>query len=94
MNGLIDDVAFEGWLALYICIVDRVPPYKAYAKIEFIRRNGKRIRWTDADIRMIERCRDQGYCWESVAEMFRFDKESLRRMYRRWKIQGRGGEDE
>lgn len=90
MNGLIYDETYEGWLALYICILKDVPPDMAWSILErelnMDNINSKANRkWTEEDIAQIDWYREKGYSWRSIAEKMHVNKGSAQRIYQYYK---------
>lgn len=87
MNGLIDDITAEGWLALCISIMRGVPSDEAFRLLESpTRRN---LKWTKEMLAEIDEMREQGMTWNEIAEQYHVNRAAISRSYYRYKGRGK-----
>lgn len=77
-----EDVTYEGWIALALCILKRVPHDEAYELLD----NPKKSRtWTDDMIEDLGALRAEGYDWKAIGEMYNVDKSTVCKVYNSWR---------
>ena len=83
MNGLIDDITADGWMALCICILRGVPHDEAFRMLDDpTRRN---LRWTPEILAEVEEMREDGMTCDDIAAMYHVHKAGICRAYHRYK---------
>ena len=83
MNGLIDDITADGWMALCISILRGVPPDEAFRLLDDpTRRN---LQWTPELLAEVEEMRKSGMSWSDIAKVYQVHKASICKSYLRHK---------
>ena len=83
MNGLIDDITADGWMALAICILRGVPPDEGFRLLDNpARRN---VKWNEEMFKEIELMRQKGMKWTDIGGMYQVDGTTVCRSYYRFK---------
>ena len=83
MNGLIDDITADGWMALAICILRGVPPDEGFRLLyNPARRN---VKWNEEMFKEIELMRQNGMKWADIGAMYQVDGTTVCKSYYRFK---------
>ena len=77
-----EDVTYEGWIALALCILKGVPHDEAYELLDNPR---KKRTWTDDMIEDLGALRAEGYDWKAIGEMYNVDKSTVCKVYNSWR---------
>lgn len=77
-----NDVTYEGWIALALCILKRVPHDEAYELLDNPKKNRT---WTDEMLEDLGALRAEGYDWKAIGEMYNVDKSTVCKAYNRWR---------
>lgn len=77
-----NDVTYEGWIALALCILKRVPHDEAYELLDNPKKNRT---WTDDMIEDLGALRAEGYDWKAIGEMYNVDKSTVCKAYNNYK---------
>ena len=86
MNGLIDDITADGWMALCISILRGLPPDEAFRLLDDpTRRN---LQWTPELLAEVEEMRKSGMSWNDIAKVYQVHKASVCRTYYRYNGKG------
>lgn len=88
MNGLIDDITADGWMALAICILRGVPPDEGFKLLYNPAR--KNIKWNEEMFEEIELMRRKGMKWTDIGGMYQVDGTGICRAYHRYKGRPKG----
>lgn len=70
----------EGWLALTIAILCKVPTETAFSMLDKGKPKEKR-KWTEEDIQYIKDLKQQGMCWSDIAIKLNSTKAGVQRIY-------------
>ena len=83
MNGLIDDITADGWMALCISILRGLPPDEAFRLLyNPARRN---VKWNEEMFEEIELMRQKGMKWADIGAMYQVDGTTVCKSYYRFK---------
>lgn len=83
MNGLIDDITADGWMALCISILRGLPPDEAFRLLDDpTRRN---LQWTPELLAEVEEMRKSGMSWNDIAKVYQVHKASVCKSYLRYR---------
>ena len=83
MNGLIDDITADGWMALCISILRGLPPDEAFRLLDDpTRRN---LQWTPELLAEVEEMRKSGMSRNDIAKVYQVHKASVCKSYLRHK---------
>ena len=77
-----EDVTYDGWIALALCILCGFSHDAAYETLYNPKVNR---RWTDEMLEDLGALRAEGYDWNVIGEMYNVDKSTVCKVYNSWR---------